>query len=283
MKKLLLLIVVAFVLGCVPESDFDNIAYEPKLVIDGAIESGGFPRVVLSKSASYFMKIDSSNIRDLFMSTAKVMVSNGIDSEVLTLKRDDSSFPPYVYEGSKLKGESGRTYTLTVETDGELYTSKTTIPEPAKLDKLWFELSPGEDSLGYVYAQFTDPADETNYYRIFTERLHQDTRFIPVYLSAMGDQYFNGLQFTFTILRGPENYTNIIDDLYFKKGDSVRIKLCSMDKAHFDFWRTVERELYVTGNPFSSSGNRIISNIDGDKALGVWGGYGVSFYAINIK
>jgi len=283
MKKLLFLIIVAFVLGCVPESDFDNMAYEPKLVIDGSIESGGFPRVVLSKSASYFMNIDSSNIRDLFMSTAKVTVSNGIDSEVLTLKRDDSSFPPYAYEGTSLKGESGKAYTLTVEADGELYTSTTTIPEPAKLDKLWFELSPGEDSLGYVHAQFTDPADEANYYRIFTERLHQDSRFIPVYLSAMGDQYFNGLQFTFTILRGPENYTDIIDDLYFKKGDSVRIKLCSMDKKHFDFWRTVERELYVTGNPFSSSGNKIISNIEGEKVLGVWGGYGVSFYAINIK
>ena len=85
MKKLLFLIIVAFVLACVPESDFDNMAYEPKLVIDGAIESGGFPRVVLIKSASYFMNIDSSNIRDLFMSTAKVTVSNGIDSEVLHL------------------------------------------------------------------------------------------------------------------------------------------------------------------------------------------------------
>ena len=283
MKKLLFLIVVSLVWGCVPESDFDNIGYEPKLVIDGAIESGGFPRVVLSKSVSYFMKIDSSNIRDLFMSTARVTVSDGIDSEVLTLKRDDSSFPPYVYEGTTLKGETGKTYTLTVESDGVVYKSTTTIPEPPKLDKLWFELSPGEDSVGYVYAQLTDPATETNYYRIFTERLHQDTRFIPVYLSAMGDQYFNGLQFTFTVLRGPENYAEIIDDLYFKKGDSVRIKLCSMDKAHFDFWRTVERELYVTGNPFSSSGNKVISNIEGDKVLGVWGGYGVSLYAINIK
>src|SRR5688500_16729623 len=158
MKKLIYIICVVIVLGCVPESDFDTIAYEPKLVIDGAIESGGFPTVVLSKSASYFMSIDSSNIRDLFMSTAKVTVSNGVDSEVLTLKRDDASFPPYKYEGTSLKGEAGKTYTLTVEADGERYTSTTTIPEAPKLDRLWFELSSGMDSLGYVYAQFTDPA-----------------------------------------------------------------------------------------------------------------------------
>jgi len=284
MDRLVLLIIPAILLlACVPEPSLDQTAYEPKLVIDGSIESGGFPRVVLSNSASYFMNIDSANIRDLIVSTAKVTVSDGETEEILTLKRDDDFFPPYVYQGTSLKGEVGKTYSLTVEVKGKRYTASTTIPPPAKFDKLWFELAPGKDSLGYVYGQLTDNAEEANYYRVFTQRLNKDNRFIPVYLSAVGDQYFNGQQFTFTILRGPENFTNVIDDLYFKRGDSVRVKLCSMDRAHFDFWRTVERELYVVGNPFSSSGNEIISNIDGDDALGVWGGYGVSFYAINIK
>jgi len=277
------MIPAALLLACVPEPSLDESAYEPKLVIDGSIESGGFPRVVLSNSASYFMNIDSANIRDLIVSTAKVTVSDGTTEEILTLKRDDDFFPPYVYQGTSLKGEAGKTYALTVEVKGKRYTASTTIPPPAKFDKLWFELAPGKDSLGYVYGQLTDNAEEANYYRVFTQRLNRDSRFIPVYLSAVGDQYFNGKQFTFTILRGPENFTNVIDDLYFKRGDSVRVKLCSMDRAHFDFWRTVERELYVVGNPFSSSGNKIISNIDGDDALGVWGGYGVSYYAINIK
>ncbi|SHG48622.1 protein of unknown function [Chryseolinea serpens] len=284
MHRLVLLILpVVLLLACVPEPELDQTTYEPKLVIDGSIESGGFPRVVLSNSASYFMNIDSANIRDLIVSTAKVTVSDGVNEEILTLKRDDNFFPPYIYQGTSLKGETGKTYSLTVEVKGKRYTASTTIPPPAQFDKLWFELAPGKDSLGYVYGQITDDAAVANYYRVFTQRLNEDDRFIPVYLSAVGDQYFNGQQFTFTLLRGPENFTNVIDDLYFKRGDSVRVKLCSMDRAHFDFWRTVERELYVVGNPFSSSGNKIISNIDGDNALGVWGGYGVSYYAINIK
>jgi hypothetical protein len=282
-RLVLLMIPVVLLLACVPEPELDQTSYEPKLVIDGSIESGGFPRVVLSNSASYFMNIDSANIRDLIVSTAKVTVSDGVNEEILTLKRDDDFFPPYVYQGTSLKGEVGKTYSLTVEVKGKRYTASTTIPPPARFDKLWFELAPGKDSLGYVYGQITDDAAVANYYRVFTQRLNEDNRFIPVYLSAVGDQYFNGQQFTFTLLRGPENFTNVIDDLYFKRGDSVRVKLCSMDRAHFDFWRTVERELYVVGNPFSSSGNKIISNIDGDNALGVWGGYGVSYYAINIK
>ncbi|HEY5746524.1 MAG TPA: DUF4249 domain-containing protein [Chryseolinea sp.] len=282
-RLVLLMIPAVLLLACVPEPELDQSTYEPKLVIDGSIESGGFPRVVLSNSASYFMNIDSANIRDLIVSTAKVTVSDGATEEILTLKRDDDFFPPYSYQGTSLKGEVGKTYSLTVEVKGKRYTASTTIPPPPKFDKLWFELAPGKDSLGYVYGQLTDNAEEANYYRVFTQRLNQDSRFIPVYLSAVGDQYFNGQQFTFTLLRGPEDFTNVIDDLYFKRGDSVRVKLCSMDRAHFDFWRTVERELYVVGNPFSSSGNKIISNIDGDNALGVWGGYGVSYYAINIK
>ncbi len=282
-RLVLLLIPAVLLLACVPEPTLDQTVYEPKLVIDGSIESGGFPRVVLSNSASYFMNIDSANIRQLIVSTAKVTVSDGTNEEILTLKRDDDFFPPFIYQGTSLKGEVGKTYALTVEVNGKRYTASTTIPPPPKFDKLWFELAPGKDSLGYVYGQLTDNPDEANYYRVFTQRLHQDNRFVPVYLSAVGDQYFNGKQFTFTILRGPEDFTNVIDDLYFKRGDSVRVKLCSMDRAHFDFWRTVERELYVVGNPFSSSGNEILSNIDGEKALGVWGGYGVSHYAINIK
>lgn len=285
MRHPILLFIVAVICAaaCTPESDLDAVAYTPKLVIDGSIEDNGFPRVVLSYSASYFDNIDSTSIRKLLVTTAKVTVSDGEQEEILTLKRDNTAFPPYIYQGTSMKGAAGKTYKLTVELKGETYTATTTIPAPAKLDALWYELAPGEDSLGYIYGKLTDDPAAENYYRVFTLRKNIDTRFIPVYLSAIGDQYFNGQSFTFSILRGPENFTNITDDLYFTKGDTVRVKLCTMDKAHFDFWRTVERELYVVGNPFASSGNEIISNIKSDKALGVWGGYGVTYYQIVAK
>jgi hypothetical protein len=282
-RLLLFLLVSVSFYGCEPTPELEVVPYEHKLVIDGSIEEHGFPRVMLSYSSSYFEDIDSASIRELIVSTAKVTVSNGTAREVLTLKRDMNYFPPYIYEGTSIKGEAGKSYELTVELKGEKYTANTTIPAPAKLNRIWFELAPGKDSLGYLFGEFTDNPDEANYYRLFTQRQNKDNRYIPVYLSAVGDQYFNGKSFTFSILRGPENFTNIIDDLYFTRGDTVKIKFCTMDKAHFDFWRTMERELYVVGNPFSSSGNEIISNIDHKKALGVWGGYGVTYYTFAIK
>jgi hypothetical protein len=239
--------------------------------------------VILSTSASYFEEIDSTKVRGLVVSTAKVTVSDGANEEVLTFRKDDRYFPPYVYAGTSLRGVAGKTYTLKVESKGQTYTATTTIPPPATFDELWFEHAPGKDSLGYIYGKFTDNGDTDNYYRVFTQRQSKDQRYIPVYLSAVGDQSFNGKSFTFSLLRGPDSFTNVVDDLYFAEGDTVMIKFCTMDKAHFDFWRTLERELYVLGNPFASSGNEILSNIDNKKALGVWGGYGVTYYRFIAK
>ena len=282
-RWILLLVVSVVFYACTTDPDLEVGAYDRRLVIDGAIEEYGFPKVMLSYSLSYFDGIDSTSIRELVIGTAKVTVSNGTEREVLTLKRDMNYFPPYIYQGTSIKGEAGKIYELTVELKGEKYTARTTIPAPAKLNRIWFEPAANKDSLGYLFGELTDDPGAANYYRLFTQRLHKDDRYIPVYLSAIGDQYFNGKSFTFSILRGPENFTNVIDDLYFSRGDTVKIKFCTMDKAHFDFWRTMERELYVVGNPFSSSGNEIISNIDDKKALGVWGGYGVTYYTFTIK
>ena len=269
--------------SCTPEPVLQNPGYEPRLVIDGSIEQGDFPRVSLTYSSSYFTEIDSSKIRKLVIASAKVTVSDGETEEVLTLKKDARYFPPYIYQGTAIKGEIGKNYKLTVEAKNKKYTAITSIPDPAQLVNLWFELSQGSDSIGYLYGEIADDPAKSNYYRLFTKRKHKDSKFVPVYLSAVSDQYFNGKKFKFSILRGPESLTDVIDDLYFLKGDTIQVKLCTMDKAHFDFWRTLERELYVLGNPFSSSGNEIMSNIDDKTALGVWGGYGVKYYQIIAK
>lgn len=283
MLRILFIILLITLIGCEDSSIYDATIYESKLVIDGWIEQGDFPKVILTKSSSYFTSVDSAAIRRLVVTTAKVTVSDGVTEEVLTLKRDGNYFPPFIYSGTKLKGVVGGSYKLTVEVGGEQYTATTTIPETVSINELWYENVSGKDTVGYIYGRFTDDPSTDNYYRIFTRREGKDKRFIPVYLSAIGDQSFNGKTFTFSLLRGPDSFTNIQDDLYFEEGDTVSIKFCTMDKAHFDFWRTLERELYLVGNPFSSSGNEVISNIDNKKALGIWGGYGVKQYRMVTK
>ena len=67
---------------------------------------------------------------------------------------------------------------------------------------------------------------------------------------------------------------------FFKRGDTVTLKLCNIDKVTYDFWRTYEFSFQSIGNPFSSP-TRILGNISND-ALGYFGGYGAQYHTIII-
>jgi hypothetical protein len=281
MKRIFIcfILLIPALLSCEDELNLEPGQYAPKLVVDGWIDANEYPVVVLTRSAAYFSTIDSVILRSMVATRAKVSVSDGSRTEILTLKKNDQYYPPYIYQGTELRGEAGKTYQLTIETEGQTYTARTTIPPAVRFDSLWFALAPGKDSLGYVYGRFTDDATTENYYRVFTRRHKTDSKYVPVYLSAIGDQFFNGQTVTFSLLRGPETMSDTRDDMYFHLGDTVRVKFSAIDRAHFDFWRTLERELYVTGNPFASTGNQVYSNISGN-ALGNWGGYNSTVHQV---
>jgi hypothetical protein len=61
----------------------------------------------------------------------------------------------------------------------------------------------------------------------------------------------------------------------------VTLKLCNIDKATYDFWRTMEFAYSSVGNPFSSP-TKVLSNISGG-ALGYFGGYAAQFKTIIIR
>ena len=83
-------------------------------------------------------------------------------------------------------------------------------------------------------------------------------------------------------MQGSEIISFITKNEYFNIGDTVSIKFCTIDKDHYEFWNTFQDEVLNTVNPFASSLSVIKSNIQGD-GLGIWGGYGVSYYTLIIK
>ena len=283
MKVSFFVILTLLVWGC--ESIEDGLpTAEQKLVIDGAIEQGQFPLVYLTLSSGFYDPVDSLNLLDLIVTTARVSVSDGENEEVLTLFRNEGYFPPYYYRGTDLRGKVGQEYTLEVRSRGEIYSATTSIPAPVILDSLWFLPDGSSDSLGNIWVRFQDDGDQTNHYRSFTRIIGQENRYIPAYQSTLSDRAFNGESFRYPILKQPSDFTKIAQDIHFTKGDTVNVKFCTLDQVHFDFWRTLERELYSAGNPFGSSGNEVESNIRGTKpALGVWGGYGASYHRIVLK
>ena len=279
--------VILLGLSACEDYDIQLPDYERKLVVEGFIEQNQFPVVYLSYSSDYYDAIDSATFLDFVEGSARVKVSDGENEEILIRFSNDNSFPIFSYEGRNLRGEVGKTYYLEVISRGDTVTAQTTIPEPVDFDSLWFQLADGEDSLGNIWGKFSDDPFRDNYYRVFTQTLSVDKKYIPVYQSVVGDRSFNGETFSFALLKGTESITepNLEEDIFYRRGDTVNIKLTTMDKIHFDFWRTLERELYLALSPFSSSGNEIITNMHSanGEALGVWGGYGASYHRVIIE
>jgi hypothetical protein len=278
----ILLALFAGLISCDEEIDFKNLYPDDKIVIDGWIENGQYAKVLLTRNAPYFSSLDSASIRSLVLTRAKVTLSDGIRSEVLILRKNEAYFPPYVFEGNEIKGETGKSYTIKAEYGGKTATGTTTIPPSVPLDTIFFVKNEGSDSTGTLYIEFTDPPRERNYYRILTRVEGKDIRFFSSLIMGISDEFISGEKFGFELNRGQETFLTSSKNKYFKLGENVTVKFCTIDKEHYEFWNSFQDEVLNSGNPFASSMSVIKSNIKGD-GLGVWGGYGVNQYSIIIK
>lgn len=255
---------------------------DDKIVIDGWIENGQYAKVLLTANTPYFSSLDSSSIRNLVLTRAKVSLSDGERSEILILRRNENYFPPYIFEGNEIKGDTGKTYTITAEYGGKKAFGTTTIPSGVRLDTLYFLKKENSDSLGTIYVEFTDPPETRNYYRVLTQVSGKDRRFLSSMIMGISDVFFSGQKFGFSLYRGQKSYISSAKNEYFSLGDTVGIKFCTIDKAHYEFWNTFQDEILNTGNPFASSLSVIKSNIQGD-GLGIWGGYGINYYTLILR
>jgi hypothetical protein len=277
------LIVAGTAQYCERELSIELPEPESRIVVEGWIEHGGYPNVILTRSAPYFSSIDSGSLRDYVVTKAKVTVVTGDQYEVLTLKPNDAYFPPYIYFGTELKGEVQGTYHLKVEFDdseNNIYAS-TFIPELKEPDSVWFELEPGSDSLGRIWIKLSDNPDENNYYRLLTRRKGKDKRYVASFKSAFSDKLFNGETIVQGFDRGLSDLLDFNQDNLFRLGDTISVKFCSLDKEHYEFWNTYQNEILLSANPFSASNARVKSNIE--NGLGVWGGYAASYFTIIAK
>jgi len=287
-KYLFFILITSFIfVSCEKDIEVELPDPEIKLVVEGWIEQNEYAVVILTKNMPYFGITDSASLISMINFPATISLSDGTLTETLNKTLNFKYFPPIIYQGSVIKGEIGKIYHLTVESEGKYLTASATITPPVKFDSLWFELDKDKDSLGTIWAKFTDNAVEKNYYRIFSQRQGRDRKMTPILGSVYDDIFFNGLTFTFNIYRGIESFTDeegMDNDLEFgryKIGDTVILKLCTLDKEHYEFWSTAETEFFSGGNPFVNP-TPVKTNIKGG-GLGIWGGYGARYDTLIIK
>lgn len=240
------------------------------LVVEGWIESGDHPVVLVSESIGIATdkKMASADMLDHIAKWAKVSVSDGEQTEILTGLVDTRYFPPYVYTSSKMTGEAGKTYTLTVEYKDYKVVASTSIPEPVPIDTVYVQSV--TDDYASVRVGFTDPPQKGQYYKIFTKTENQDSHYHPSAMTNLSDESLDG--YTEVFLYSTQRLMDSVDWPNIKIGDVLWIKLCTMDRKSFDYWNNFE--IMLASNSFSMYfESDLDSNLSG--AQGYWAGYGV--------
>jgi len=262
------------------------------LVVDASVENGKYPVVILTRSLDYFSVLDLQALSNSFVHNALVLISNGSITAQLqeyAVKDDSTGLLMYSYSlndsysGPKFKGAFQTTYSLEIRVDNKTYTATTTIPALAKvIDSLWWVPAPALADSGLVNlkARVTDPPGLGNYTRYYTQV--NGGPFYPGLNSVFDDQITDGTTYTVTVDKGVNRNLpiDVNDYSFFNKGDSVIVKLANIDKATYDFWRTMEYNYQSIGNPFSTP-TVVISNVS-DGALGYFGGYAAQYVPLKI-
>ncbi|HLO80722.1 MAG TPA: DUF4249 domain-containing protein [Chitinophagaceae bacterium] len=272
---------ISFFASCEKDIDIDLKESEPRLVVDGSIENGANPVVVLNKSLDYFGTITTDLLLSSFVRNATVTIKEG--NNVFRLREDSIPLTTgafyYFYRTDSLTGKLNTSYTLNITAEGRSYSATTTIPQiTRKIDSLWAEKAPIKDTVLFrMMIRATDKPGFGDYIRYFT-KTNADP-FFPGFNSVFDDQVIDGKTYTIQVDRGiNKNVDNNDTDIYYNPGDTATLKLCNIDRITYDFWRTFEFSFQSIGNPFSSP-TKILSNIS-NGGLGYFGGYAAQYRTV---
>lgn len=219
MKNLLLLIMITTVFSScekVIQLDLGNAA--PTLVIESSITDQAGPySVKLSRTVNF----DDASVYPPVDNALVIIKDNTGVIDTLSPKTNG------LYMTNKIIGAVGRTYSLTIVSEGKTYTAQTTMPQQITLDSLKYNaLEFAGTTQHTVIPAFTDPIASGNNYR-FLLKVNgvQDKSYI-----VDNDNVNNG--------KGNERplFTN---DIEIESGDTVNVEMQCIDAQAYRYYFTL--------------------------------------------
>ncbi|MCX8470657.1 MAG: DUF4249 domain-containing protein [Chitinophagaceae bacterium] len=296
----LIVVLLSTLVSCEKELVLNLPASPSQLVVEGEIENGQLPQVLLTNSLGFFDKINLSNIKfekgatitvtDLNTNYSVNLIQFGFPIPNATDSIYFYTLPPLSIFDS-IKGQIGHRYKLQILNKGILHEAITSIPNQQLPDSMWAEKIPN-DSGSNIRVKYQDPDTLGNYTKYKTQVLRQfknvnlSEDYLTSFSSTFNDALTNGQTLPFTINLGYNKNINFNDTSqrkYFEmqtkvyKGDTVNIKFMGIDYATYQFWETLEYSKNSTGNPFASP-TKVQGNVS--NAIGIWGGYGSKLMSI---
>lgn len=275
----LVYLIAVFIGLCACNPKIEISPYEPRLVVEGQIEEGGYASVFLSYSMGLAENTDQANLMNHIIAEAKVTVSNGTDEEVLLLRRNNNRIPPYEYITTSMKGEVGKIYKLKVIYKNRIVEAETTIPKPVAIDSIWF-VRDGINKRGYIHITF--PNKSTEFYRISTRIVGAEHIYIPALYGNLDSHFFTPNQpISQQVNRGAVIFPKTNISPYFPDSCLVDVKLSTQNSASYQFWKSYQNELLNGQNILYPTTKPLKSNIKG--GIGIWCGLGSTTKRINLN
>jgi hypothetical protein len=131
----------------------------------------------------------------------------------------------------ELRGVSGRTYTLSVQTGGQIYSAVSTLPHQVRMDSITASNSQfsSTDKQKGITVYFQDPANQVNQYRFIMTVNGVQVKNIFAY----NDDFTNGRYVSIELLE---------NDIDVYSGDTVKVEMQCIDQNMYKYWFTLSQQ-----------------------------------------
>lgn len=260
--------------------------YPMPLVVEGFIEEGGNPVVIVTHALN--LTLDSIALEDCLEKWGRVSVFDGNRRYLLSGRVNNGYTPSFIFTNTRLRGVAGHTYRLLIETEYDTVEAEATIGPAPVIERLEAIKAATSDTLFSIRAYLADmPAGV--HCKFFTRNLKTEKRYYASFLGTFAAHEYDpaaGRDITRGITY--KSHDNKEYSHYFRAGEMVDVKVCSMDEPVYNFWTVYERNVSLSDNIMFSFSENCPSNLRslssrGVNPLGYWAAYGVNSRLIVVK
>ncbi len=252
LKILSFLFVLVVLQSCSEKIDLELNDTYPRLVVEGAITDQPGPHFIkVTSTSSYFTDEAPTAISD-----AEVSISDENSTWILQQVEDG------VYAtDSNFFGVAGHTYQLKITRGEEEYTASSTLRTVPPLDSVSIAPYPIMPVIQQIFVHFQETINSADFYlwKVFLNG--DDITNTPSQTPFSDDQGLDGIYISASIY-------NIRPDLYtLSQGDTINVRMYSIDYEYMMFLVALMRNQGSTGGPFAGPPANIKGNIS-NGALG---------------
>lgn len=243
MRYLTIIIFALLLCRCTEKIDVKLFDSPAQLVVEGYVTNAiAQHSVVLSWSSPYF-----SDSPPEMVSGAIVSIEDS--ANVYTLSEN---YPGIYISDMYFAGIPGRTYTLTIELEGDIFTASSEMPDVQRIDSIGFFQRPEHEIFFDIKIYSQEPASPGDHY---FWRVYKDYNLVTKNLTQYefaNDDLING------------NYMNGIkvQTVEAKVGNRITLEMASITEEYYEYCLAIIKETLYADGPFESAPASINGNID---------------------